>query len=60
MTDGKVAGQFFAWLASEEAGFSSGRFVLAEWDVDELKAKSEQILEEHLLLTTIDGFAQGW
>ncbi|KAL7783364.1 hypothetical protein V8C43DRAFT_326354 [Trichoderma afarasin] len=30
MTDGKVAGQFFAWLASDEAEFLSGRFVWAE------------------------------
>ncbi|KKP03691.1 hypothetical protein THAR02_04207 [Trichoderma harzianum] len=60
MTDGKVAGQFFAWLASDEAEFLSGRFVWAEWDVDELKAKKQQILKEDLLLTTIDGFAQGW
>ncbi|KAF3058784.1 hypothetical protein CFAM422_011937 [Trichoderma lentiforme] len=60
MTDGKVAGQFFAWLVSDEAEFLSGRFVWAEWDVDELKAKKEQILKGNLLLTTIDGFAQGW
>ncbi|KAJ4857413.1 short chain dehydrogenase domain-containing protein [Trichoderma breve] len=60
MTDGKVAGQFFAWLASDEAEFLSGRFVWAEWDVDEFKAKKDQILKEDLLLTTIDGFVQGW
>lgn len=60
MTDGKVAGQFFAWLASDEAEFLSGRFVWAEWDVDELKAKKEQIIKDDLLLTTIDGLTQGW
>ncbi|KAL7945474.1 hypothetical protein V8C42DRAFT_323252 [Trichoderma barbatum] len=60
MTDGKVTGQFFAWLASDESEFLSGRFVWAEWDVDELKAKKEQILKEDLLLSTIDGFKQGW
>ncbi|KAI5455989.1 hypothetical protein BGZ63DRAFT_429339 [Mariannaea sp. PMI_226] len=60
MTDGRLAGQFFAWLCSQEADFLSGRFVWAEWDIDELKAKKEQILEDDLLLTTVDGFVKGW
>jgi hypothetical protein len=56
MTDGVVTGQFLVWLVSEEADFLSGRFVWAEWDIDELKAKKTEILEQNLLLTTIDGF----
>ena len=60
MTDGKLAGQFFAWLATDEADFLSGRFVWAEWDIDELKAKKDEILEKDLLLTTIDGFSKGF
>jgi NAD(P)-dependent dehydrogenase (short-subunit alcohol dehydrogenase family) len=60
MTDGKLAGQFFAWLATDEAAFLSGRFVWAEWDIEELKAKKDEILEKDLLLTTIDGFTRGF
>lgn len=59
MTDGSLAGDFFVWAATEEADFLSGRFVWAEWDIEELKAKRNQILEEDLLLTTIDGFVKG-
>ena len=60
MTDGKLAGEFFAWLSTDEADFLSGRFVWAEWDIEELKAKKAEILEKDLLLTTIDGFTQGF
>ena len=60
MTDGKLTGEFFAWAATDEADFLSGRFVWADWDVDELKGKKAEILEKDLLLTTIDGFTRGW
>lgn len=60
MTDGKLAGQFYVWAATEEAAFLSGRFAWAEWDIDELKAKKEVILEKDLLLLTIDGFVRGY
>lgn len=59
MTNGVLAGQFFVWLCTEEANFLSGRFVWAEWDIDELKAKEKQITDDDLLLTTIDGFNRG-
>ena len=58
-TSGTLAGQFFAWAATDEADFLRDRFVWAEWDIDELKAKKDQILENDLLLTTIDGFNKG-
>jgi NAD(P)-dependent dehydrogenase (short-subunit alcohol dehydrogenase family) len=60
MTDGKLAGQFLAWAATEEATFLNGRFVWAEWDVEELKAKKDEMLERDMLLTTIDGFNKGF
>jgi NADP-dependent 3-hydroxy acid dehydrogenase YdfG len=60
MTDGKLAGQFFAWAATTESDFLSGRFVWAEWDITELKAKKDEILKKDLLLTTIDGFDRGF
>lgn len=60
MTEGMLAGEFFAWAASDEADFLRDRFVWAEWDIDELKAKKEEILEKDLLLITIDGFEKGF
>ena len=60
MTDGKLTGEFFAWAATDEAEFLGGRFVWADWDVDELKGRKAEILEKDLLLTTIDGFTRGW
>ena len=59
-TSGTLAGQFFAWAATDEAEFLRDRFVWAEWDIDELKAKKGKILEEDLLLVTIDGFNKGF
>ena len=34
---------FNVWLASPEARFLNGRFLRANWDVDELKAQAKQI-----------------
>jgi NADP-dependent 3-hydroxy acid dehydrogenase YdfG len=60
MTDGILAGHFFAWAATDEAEFLSGRFVWAEWDVEELMRKKEEILDKDLLLITVDGFEKGF
>ena len=45
-----LPGQFAVWLASPEAGFLNGRFVWAEWDVDELIQVEEKILEDPYFL----------
>lgn len=34
---------FSVWLASPEARFLKGKFLWANWDVDELKARAEEI-----------------
>jgi NAD(P)-dependent dehydrogenase (short-subunit alcohol dehydrogenase family) len=60
MTDGKLTGLFFAWAATEEAAWLKDRFLWAEWDIDELAERKEEILEKDLLLTTIDGFNKGF
>jgi NAD(P)-dependent dehydrogenase (short-subunit alcohol dehydrogenase family) len=60
MTDGKLVGQFFAWLATHEADFLAGRFVWAEWDIEELKGRQKDIEGGDLLMTTIDGFTRGF
>ncbi|KAL6863050.1 hypothetical protein ACO1O0_003294 [Amphichorda felina] len=36
---------FMLWLASPEARFLNGRFLWANWDVDELKAQAKEIEE---------------
>lgn len=41
---------FAVWLCSEEAKFLRGRFVWANWDVEQLKAKKAEV-EGSLLLT---------
>jgi len=60
VTDGKLAGQFSAWDASQEAEFLQSRFVWCGWDIAELKAKKEQIIKEHLLLLTFERFDRGF
>jgi hypothetical protein len=40
------------WLSSPEAVFLKGRFVWANWDIDELKAKAEEFKNNPSLLTT--------
>jgi NAD(P)-dependent dehydrogenase (short-subunit alcohol dehydrogenase family) len=41
--DAELPGHFALWLATAEASFLNGRFVWAEWDVDELVAAREKI-----------------
>ncbi len=60
MTDGSMAGKFFAWAATQESDGLSGRFLWAEWDIEELKAKKQEILDKDLLLFTVDGFTRGF
>ncbi|KAH3981259.1 hypothetical protein HBI24_079850 [Parastagonospora nodorum] len=43
--DETLAGDFIVWSLSPEARFLNGRFVHANWDVDELKEKKEEILK---------------
>lgn len=39
------------WLASREAEFLKGRFLWANWDVEELKQKAEIYKKDPTLLT---------
>ena len=47
-----LPGNFAVWLASPEAKFLSGRFVWAEWDVDELLLLKDRMATIPALLTT--------
>lgn len=48
----ELAGDFAVWLASPDATFLHGRFVMAAWDVDELRVGEvrEQIEKDPFFL----------
>ncbi|KAK5063180.1 hypothetical protein LTR84_005257 [Exophiala bonariae] len=48
----ELPGHFMVWLSSPEASFLKGRFVWANWDVEELRQKSKTFQENPALLTT--------
>ncbi|KAF1981557.1 NAD(P)-binding protein [Aulographum hederae CBS 113979] len=41
--DAYLPGNFSVWLASPEAAFLKGKFLWANWDVDELKARAKEL-----------------
>jgi hypothetical protein len=43
------------WLASPEARFLNGKFVWVNWDIDELKARADEIQNSSLLTLALDG-----
>ena len=47
----KLPGDFAVWLVSPEAEFLNGRFVWAQWDVDELISLKERIVADPSYLT---------
>jgi NAD(P)-dependent dehydrogenase (short-subunit alcohol dehydrogenase family) len=47
---------FIVWAAGPEADFLSGRLVWANWDVEELKLKKEEIIQNDLLTLGLRGF----
>lgn len=47
---------FNVWLASSEAKFLKGKFLWANWDVDELKARATEIEEGMLLSVGLVGW----
>ncbi|RMZ83010.1 hypothetical protein DV737_g1768, partial [Chaetothyriales sp. CBS 132003] len=53
--DVELPGQFHVWLASPEAEFLKGKFVWVNWDVDELKARAEELKKSQLLKVLLNG-----
>ena len=49
--DIELPGHFARWLAGPESDFLSGRFLWAQWDVDELIALKEKFLKDENLST---------
>ncbi|KAJ3485663.1 hypothetical protein NLG97_g6763 [Lecanicillium saksenae] len=50
---------FNVWLASPEARFLNRKFLWANWDVEELKARAEEIAKCSLLELTLTGWPFG-
>jgi NAD(P)-dependent dehydrogenase (short-subunit alcohol dehydrogenase family) len=53
VTDIKLSSEFVVWASSKEAAFLTGRFVWVNWDVDELIAKKNEIVEKDLLISNL-------
>lgn len=47
---------FLVWAASKEAEFLKNKFVFAGWDVNELKARKDEISQSPELLLGLNGF----
>ncbi|KUJ20389.1 NAD(P)-binding protein [Mollisia scopiformis] len=54
--DAQLSADFMVWLASPEAEFLHGKLVWANWDVDELKAKKEELLSGPALTLGLNGW----
>ncbi|KAJ4259542.1 hypothetical protein NW762_007471 [Fusarium torreyae] len=55
--DPALAVQFLVWLAAPEARFLKGKFVWVNWDVDELKARADEIKDSLLFRVVLNGVA---
>lgn len=53
----ELAGDFVAWVASEEASFLAGRFTWVNWDVEELLARKQEVVEKDLFRTALSDLA---
>jgi len=50
-----LPGHFYVWLCSEEAKFFKNKFVWVNWDVEECKARAEEIQSSNLLTIGLRG-----
>lgn len=50
---------FYLWLASPEANFLKGKFLWANWDVDELKARAAELESSPELTVGLVGWPFG-
>jgi len=50
----ELAGNFCVWLTSGKADFLSGRYSSCNWDVDELSAMKDKIVEKDLLKEMVE------
>jgi NAD(P)-dependent dehydrogenase (short-subunit alcohol dehydrogenase family) len=61
VSDANLPASFFVWLASPEARFLKGKYLWANWDVDELKDRAKEIEDTTFLSIGLEGwpFKQG-
>jgi putative intracellular protease/amidase len=50
-----LCGGTAVWLSSGDRQFLSGRYVAANWDVEELEARKEEIVQDNLLTVRLNG-----
>ncbi|KPI34858.1 Oxido UcpA [Cyphellophora attinorum] len=50
-----LPGDFNVWLAGKEADFLKGKYVFANWDVEEMIDRKQQIVEDGLLESWLSG-----
>lgn len=50
----ELIGGFTVWLTTEKAKFLNGRYVSANWSVDELVERQEEIVKEDKLVTGLN------
>ncbi|GFG24150.1 estradiol 17-beta-dehydrogenase 11 [Aspergillus udagawae] len=50
-----LCGGTAVWLSSGDRQFLSGRYVAANWDVEELEARKEEIIQDNLLTVRLNG-----
>ncbi|CAG5150632.1 uncharacterized protein ALTATR162_LOCUS2725 [Alternaria atra] len=51
----ELVGGTAVWLCQEKAKFLSGRFIAANWDVEDLLARKEEIVKDDMLKLTLKG-----
>jgi NAD(P)-dependent dehydrogenase (short-subunit alcohol dehydrogenase family) len=51
----ELVGGSAVWLATEEASFMNGRYMGANWSVDDLMAREKEVVEKGLLLPELQG-----
>ncbi|KAI4700382.1 hypothetical protein J4E89_011024 [Alternaria sp. Ai002NY15] len=51
----ELVGGTAIWLCQEKAKFLSGRFIAANWDVEDLLSRKEEIVKDDLLKLTLKG-----
>ncbi|KAI9854447.1 MAG: hypothetical protein M1813_001241 [Trichoglossum hirsutum] len=54
--DVELSASFIVWASSPEAEFLKGKLVWTNWDVDELKAKAEEIKDSSMFTMNLDGW----
>ncbi|KAL9637138.1 MAG: hypothetical protein Q9164_002391 [Protoblastenia rupestris] len=57
--DASLPADFIVWVSSSEAGFLKGKLVWANWDVDELKERKEEIANGMALTVGLNGWPGG-